>query len=158
MRHFKKRKLWLSCSFFKILNSLIHSSILSISVYLHPFFPSFFIFLLIFLLYSLVHNHSYLKFNFMDLFLLFSRLVMSDSLQPHGLQYGRLPCPSLPPGVCSQLTSIVLMMPSNHLILCLTFLLLPSIFLSIKFFSSVSALLIRSAKVSELQLQHQSFQ
>ena len=26
---------------------------------------------------------------------------MSDSLQPHGLQHARLPCPSLPPRVCS---------------------------------------------------------
>ena len=28
-------------------------------------------------------------------------LVMSDSLQPHGLQHARLPCPSPTPGVCS---------------------------------------------------------
>ena len=34
-------------------------------------------------------------------FLLFSLSVMSDSLQPHGLQHARLPCPSLSPGVCS---------------------------------------------------------
>ena len=27
--------------------------------------------------------------------------VMSDSLQPHGLQHTRLPCPSLTPGDCS---------------------------------------------------------
>ena len=33
--------------------------------------------------------------------LLFSCLVMPDSLQPHGLQHARLPCPSLSPGVCS---------------------------------------------------------
>ena len=33
------------------------------------------------------------------LFLL-SRSVVSDSLQPHGLQHIRLPCPSLSPGVC----------------------------------------------------------
>ena len=26
---------------------------------------------------------------------------MSDSLQPHGLQHARLPCPSLSPGACS---------------------------------------------------------
>ena len=29
-----------------------------------------------------------------------SRSVMSDSLQPHGLQHDRLPCPSLSPWVC----------------------------------------------------------
>ena len=33
--------------------------------------------------------------------LLFSYSVMSDSLQPHGLQHTRLPCPSTPSGVCS---------------------------------------------------------
>ena len=27
--------------------------------------------------------------------------VVSDTLQPHGLQHARLPCPSLSPGVCS---------------------------------------------------------
>ena len=32
---------------------------------------------------------------------LFSCSVMSDSLQPHGLQHGRLPCPSPSPTVCS---------------------------------------------------------
>ena len=31
----------------------------------------------------------------------FSRSVMSDFLQPHGLQHPRLPCPSLSPRVCS---------------------------------------------------------
>ena len=32
---------------------------------------------------------------------LFSGSVMSDSLQPHGLQHSRLPCPSLTPGAYS---------------------------------------------------------
>ena len=31
----------------------------------------------------------------------FSHAVMSDSLQPHGLQHARLPCPSPSPGACS---------------------------------------------------------
>ena len=35
------------------------------------------------------------------LLLLFSRSVMSDSLQLHGLQHARLPCPSPSPGACS---------------------------------------------------------
>ena len=40
--------------------------------------------------------------TFMTLFnLLYSHSVMSDSLQPHGLQHPRLPCPSLSPGACS---------------------------------------------------------
>ena len=35
------------------------------------------------------------------LLLLSSHFVMSNSLQPHGLQHARLSCPSLSPGVCS---------------------------------------------------------
>ena len=35
------------------------------------------------------------------LLLLLSHSVMSDSLQPHGLQHARLPCPSLSPGAWS---------------------------------------------------------
>ena len=72
--------------------------------------------------------------------LLFSLLVMSDSLWSHGLQGSRLPCPSLSPRVCSRLMSIESMMPSNHLILCRPLLLLPSIFPSIRVFSNESAL------------------
>ena len=37
----------------------------------------------------------------MDLWLLFSRSVVSDSLWPHGLYHTRLSCPSLSPRVCS---------------------------------------------------------
>ena len=33
--------------------------------------------------------------------LFFSHSVVSDSLQPHGLQHTRLPCPSPSPGACS---------------------------------------------------------
>ena len=40
----------------------------------------------------------------MALPLLFSHSVVSDSLQPHGLQHTRLPCPSLSPRVCSNLS------------------------------------------------------
>ena len=67
------------------------------------------------------------------------------TLRPHGLQHARLPCPSLSPGVCS-LMSIESVMPSNHLVLCRPLLLLPSVFLSIRVFSSESALCIRWAK------------
>ena len=52
---------------------------------------------------------------------------MSDSLQPHGLQHARLLCPSPSPRVF-KFMSIESVMPSNHLILCHPFLLLPSIF------------------------------
>ena len=40
------------------------------------------------------------------LLLLFSVLVMSDILRPHGLLYARLPCPSLSPRVCSDSCSL----------------------------------------------------
>ena len=40
-------------------------------------------------------------FNSLNMLLLFSCSVMSDSLRPHGLQHARLPCPSLSLGVCS---------------------------------------------------------
>ena len=55
--------------------------------------------------------------------------------------------------------SIVLVMPSNHLILCRPLLLPPSIFPSSRVFSNESVLCIRWPKyLSEFQLQHQSFQ
>ena len=55
--------------------------------------------------------------------------------------------------------SIESVMPSNHLILCCPFLLLPSIFPRIRVFSNESALHIRWPKFwSFFQLQHQSFQ
>ena len=71
---------------------------------------------------------------------------MSNSLGPHGLQPIRLPCPSPSPRVCSELMSIESMMPSNHLILCCSLLLLPSVFPSIWVFSNESALCIRWPK------------
>ena len=40
-------------------------------------------------------------FYFHPKMLLYSCSVMSDSLRPHGLQYVRVACPSLSPGVCS---------------------------------------------------------
>ena len=72
---------------------------------------------------------------------------MSDYLPPHRLQYMRLLCPPLSPGVCSYCSFVHWsMMPSNHLILCYLLLLLPSIFPSIKVFSSELALCIRWPK------------
>ena len=70
---------------------------------------------------------------------------MSDSLRPHELQHTKLPCPSLPPRVCSKFLSMESVIPSNHLILCHP-LLLPSVFPSIKVFPSESALYIRWLK------------
>ena len=40
-------------------------------------------------------------FSMYVILLLFSHSVVSTSLQPHGLQHARLPCPSSSPGVCS---------------------------------------------------------
>ena len=54
--------------------------------------------------------------------------------------------------------SIELVMLSNHLILFCPLLLLPSVFPSIKVFSSELTLHIRWPKRLELQLQHQFFQ
>ena len=74
---------------------------------------------------------------------------MSNSLLPHRLQQARLPCPSLSPRVCSNSCPCPThesVMPSNHLILCRPLLLPPSIFPSIRVFSSESALRIRWPK------------
>ena len=57
-----------------------------------------------------------------------------------------------------KLLSIESVLPSNHLILCRSFLLPPSIFPSLRVFSNESANPHQVAKVLEFQLQHQSFQ
>ena len=75
----------------------------------------------------------------------FSRSVVSDSLQPHGLQHTRLPCSSPAPGACSNSC------PSSWwchptISSCHPLLLLPSIFPSIRVFSNESVLCIRWPK------------
>ena len=75
------------------------------------------------------------------LILLFTRSVLSNSLWSRGLQHARLPITiswSL-----LKLMSIESVVPSNHLIFCCPLLLLPSIFPSIRVFSSELALHIR---------------
>ena len=67
---------------------------------------------------------------------------MSNSLWPHELQHARPPCPSHTPG----LTSIELVMPSSHLILCRPLPLLPPIPPSIRVFSNESTLWMRWPK------------
>ena len=86
------------------------------------------------------------KGTIFQLSVLFSRSVVSDSLQPHGLQHARPPCPSSISRSLFKLMSIESVMPSNHLILCRPLLLLPSIFPSIRVFSNESALPIRWPK------------
>ena len=65
---------------------------------------------------------------------------MSDSLRPHGLQHTRQAQHEF------ELMSTESVMPSNHLILCHPFLLLPSIFASIRVFPNESILCIRWPK------------
>ena len=48
-------------------------------------------------------NHIYVLFYTS---VQFSHSVMSDSLQPHGLQHARLPSPSPTPGACSNSCSL----------------------------------------------------
>ena len=62
---------------------------------------------------------------------------MPDSLQSHGLQHARLPCPSPTPRDSQSLLtlmSIESVMPFNHLILCCLLLFLPLVFPSIRSF------------------------
>ena len=71
--------------------------------------------------------------------------VMFNSLRPHGLQHTRLPCPSLPPRVCSDSC------PSSRwchptVSSCRPLLLLPLVFSSIRVFSKESVLHIRWPK------------
>ena len=75
----------------------------------------------------------------------FSRSVMSNFLQTHGMQHARPPCPS-PTTIVYPNTSIELVMPTNHLILCHPLLLLPLIFPSIRVFSNELFLRIRWPK------------
>ena len=81
---------------------------------------------------------------------LFSCLVQSKSLQPHGLQHARLPCSSLFPGVCSNSCPLSYTIngqrTNNNLVLCHLLLLLPSIFPSIMVFSNELAFCIRWPK------------
>ena len=68
--------------------------------------------------------------------------VMSNSLRPHGLQHGRLPCPSPVPGACSNsCPSIGDAIQPSHLLL-----LLPSIHPRIRLFPQELALCIRWPK------------
>ena len=75
----------------------------------------------------------------------FSRSVVSNSLQPHGLQHTRPPCPSPTPGVYSNSFHRVgdAIQPSHPLS---SPLLPPSTFLSIRVFSSESVLHIKWPK------------
>ena len=77
------------------------------------------------------------------MFLSLSCWVISNSSHPYGLKHARLPCPSLSSQSLLKLMSIESVMASSHLILCHPLLLLPSVFTSIRVFSSESTLCIR---------------
>ena len=47
------------------------------------------------------HTHTHILFILTSNACILSHSVMSNSLQPYGLQHARLPCTSLSPGVCS---------------------------------------------------------
>jgi len=72
--------------------------------------------------------------------------IMSDSLQPCGLQHARLPCPSLSPRVCSNSGPLNQWCHPTISSSVVSFLLLPSIFPSIRVFSNESPLCIRWPK------------
>ena len=83
------------------------------------------------------------------LLLLFNHSVVSDSLQPLGLQHARLPLSFTISRSLLKLLFIESVMPTNHLILCHPLLLLPSNFSSIRaFFHQVSSSH-QAAKVSK---------
>ena len=110
-------------------------------------------------LMSRSHRVSWLPFQMLKIChsVHFSCSIMSDSLQPYGLQHARLPCPSPTPRACSNSCS------SSRW--CH-----PTISSSVVPFSSclqsfpasgslpMSHHLHQAAKVLEFQLQHQSFQ
>ena len=76
----------------------------------------------------------------------FSRSVMSDCLQSHGLQHTRPPCPSPTPGVYSNSCPSSRWCHPTIFIICHPLLLPPSIFPRIRVFSNESVLHIRWSK------------
>ena len=86
----------------------------------------------------------------------FTCSVMSDSLQSHGLQHTRLPCPSPSPGACSNSRTLSRWCHPTTSSSVTPFSLLQSFPASGSY--PVSLLFASGGKVLELQLQHQSFQ
>ena len=76
----------------------------------------------------------------------FSHSVVSNSLQPHGLQHARLPCPSPAPEACSNSCPLNWWCHPTISVLHRPLLLLPSVFPSIRVFSNESVLHIRWPK------------
>ena len=76
----------------------------------------------------------------------FSHSVVSESLQPHGLQHARLLCPSPTPGACSNSWPLRLWCHPAISSSVIPLLLLPSIFPSIRVFFNESVLHIKWSK------------
>ena len=53
---------------------------------------------------SCIHGHTWILKQAFVSSVQFSRSVVSNSSRPHGLQHTRLLCPSLCPGICSNLS------------------------------------------------------
>ena len=73
----------------------------------------------------------------------FSRSVVSDSLQPHGLQHAKIPCPLPTPGACSNSCSSSWW---QHTTISSSVISLPSFFPSIRVFSNELVLHIKWPK------------
>ena len=100
---------WLDCLFF-MLNCMSCLYILDINPLSVPWLANIFCrsvdyLLILFMVSFAVQKHLSLirchLFIFVVVVLLFSCSTLSDSLQPHGLQHTRLPCPSPTPRACS---------------------------------------------------------
>ena len=87
----------------------------------------------------------------------FSRSVMSNSLQPHGLQHARPPCPSPTPGVYPNSYPLSQWCHPTISSSVIPFSACPQSFPASGLFKWVSSSH-QVAKVLEFQLQHQSFQ
>ena len=91
-------------------------------------------------------NPAFSHFALDNLLLLFSRPVVSNSLQPHRLQHTRPPFPSTSPRVCQSSCSLHLWCCPDISSSDCSLLLLPSIFPSIRDFSNESSVPIRWPK------------
>ena len=82
------------------------------------------------------------------------QLVMSNSLQSHGLKHNRLPCPSLCPTVCSNSCSLNWWCHSTISSSIMPFSSSPSIFPNIRVFSNELALRIRWPRYWSFSISH----
>ena len=104
---------------------------------------------------SLLQHHSS-KASILQCSVQFNCSVMSDSLQPHGLQHARPPCPLPTPGVYSN-SCLLSRWCHATISSCYPLLFLPQSFTVWGSFQWVGPLH-QVAKVLEFQLQHHSFQ